>query len=303
MLLPAPDGPTIASFLAAPDGKRHAVEHRHSRARGIGEADIREGNLAARTAPAAAAGRAGATITGRTLRISNSRSAAPEACEISPQTSESWPSAGGGEHRIEHELREPPRAHAAAKHVLGADPQHHHHAGEHEKDAIAVRIARAVMESRAAVKARSTAARKRPRRQRLVGEGLQHAHRADQLGRIGGGVGERVLRRARAPADRAAEAVERQHDHRDGAEHEGGEPRARHHHHGGRADEQDQVAQGDRNRGADRGLDLGGVGGEPRDQLAALGAGRSRPARARRDGRTPRSRRSATMRSPSVVTR
>jgi hypothetical protein len=42
--------------------------------------------------------------------------------------------AGGGEHRIEHELREPPRAHAAGKHVLGADPQHHHHAGEHEKN-------------------------------------------------------------------------------------------------------------------------------------------------------------------------
>mgnify|MGYP003694196947 CR=1 FL=1 len=90
--------------------------------------------------------------------------------------------------------------------------------------AIAVRMARARIESRAATKARSTAAPKRLLRQRLVGEGLQHAHRADQFGCIGGGVGERVLRRARAPAHRAAEAVERQHDHRDRREHKGGKP-------------------------------------------------------------------------------
>ena len=30
-------------------------------------------------------------IAGRTFRISNSRSAAPDACETSPHTSESWP--------------------------------------------------------------------------------------------------------------------------------------------------------------------------------------------------------------------
>src|SRR5690242_21406293 len=53
--------------------------------------------------------------------------------------------------------------------------------------------------------------------------------------------------------------------------HEGGELWARHHHHGGGTDEQHDVAQRDRHGGADRGFDLGGVGGEPRDQFAGTG--------------------------------
>ena len=85
---------------------------------------------------------------------------------------------------------------------------------------IAVRIARARVDWIAApIGALDRGGEARPR-QRLVGEGLQRAHRADQLGRIGGGVGERVLRGARAPPHRAAEADERQHDHRNGGEHE-----------------------------------------------------------------------------------
>ena len=51
----------------------------------------------------------------------------------------------------------------------------------------------------------------------------------------------------------------------------GRQPRARHHHHGAGADEQHEIAQGHRHRRADRGLDLRGVGGEPRDHLAGLG--------------------------------
>ena len=135
---------------------------------------------------------------------------------------------------------------------------------------IAVSVARARIEvTRRLVGALDGAAKARLR-QRLVGEGLERAHRADQLGGIGGGIGEGVLGGARAPAHHAAERDQRQHDHRDGAEHEGGEPRARHQHHGGGAEEQHDVAQRDRDRGADRGLDLGGVGGEPRYQFAGL---------------------------------
>ena len=68
------------------------------------------------------------------------------------------------------------------------------------------------------------------------------------------------------------------------------------------ADEQHEIAQRDRYRGADRGLDLGGVGGEPRDQLAGLGVIEKG---ADSEVRWPNTslRRSATMRSPSVVTR
>ena len=54
-------------------------------------------------------------------------------------------------------------------------------------------------------------------------------------------------------------------------QHEQRQPRAGDHHHGGGADEQHDVAQRDRHRRADRGLDLGGVGGEPREDLAGLG--------------------------------
>ena len=38
-----------------------------------------------------------------------------------------------------------------------------------------------------------------------------------------------------------------------------------------RADEQHEIAQRDRDRGAGRGLDLRGVGGEPRNDFAGLG--------------------------------
>ena len=134
-----------------------------------------------------------------------------------------------------------------------------------------MRIARTRVESRAATKARSTAAPKRLPASFSLVKACSTRTAPISLGRIGGGIGERVLRGARAPAHRAAEAVERQHDDRNGAEHEERQPRARHHHHGGGADEQHEVAQRDRDRGADRSLDLGGVGGEPRDQLAGLG--------------------------------
>ena len=69
---------------------------------------------------------------------------------------------------------------------------------------IAVSSARARVDCRAASKARSTAPPKRDCATRLAGEGLQRADRADQFGRVGRGIGERVLRGARAPAHRAA---------------------------------------------------------------------------------------------------
>ena len=50
-----------------------------------------------------------------------------------------------------------------------------------------------------------------------------------------------------------------------------GQARARHHHHDGGADEEDEVAQRDRGARPDRRLDLRGVGGQPRDELAGAG--------------------------------
>ena len=53
-------------------------------------------------------------------------------------------------------------------------------------------------------------------------------------------------------------------------QHEGRQFRARHHHHRDRADEQEEIAQRDRGRGAERRLELRRVGGEARGDLAGL---------------------------------
>ena len=109
------------------------------------------------------------------------------------------------------------------------------------------------------------------RGQPLAGIGLHGSDGADQFGGIGAGVGQRILRVARQPPHPASERDQRNHDHRDRQQHEQRKLRARDHHHGGGADEQHQIAQRDRHRRADRRLDLGGVGGEPRHQFAAAG--------------------------------
>ena len=98
--------------------------------------------------------------------------------------------------------------------------------------------------------------------------GLHGAHAADRFGREGRSIGEAVLRETRLAAHPAAEEHERQHDHRDGGEDQAGKPRARHHHHRGRAEEEHEVPERDRGAGADGGLDLRGVGGEPRGDVA-----------------------------------
>jgi len=88
-------------------------------------------------------------------------------------------------------------------------------AAEHRKMMIAVRIARARVDWRAASKAPQPPPRSvSPPASHC--ESLQRADRANSSGRIGRGIGERVLRGARAapyhPAERTAE-----YDHRDAA--------------------------------------------------------------------------------------
>ena len=176
-----------------------------------------------------------------------------------------------GEHGVEDELAEPARGHLRGQHVLGADPQHNDHArGDEENSDAGEQRAGADRVAGGAEGALDRIAKARDA-EPLVGEGLQDAHRADQLGGIGRGVGERVLRVARAAAHGAGEGVERQHDERNRRKHEGGQTRTRRHHHDAGADEQHEIAQGDRDRRAGRGLDLRGVGGQPRDHLAGPG--------------------------------
>ena len=77
---------------------------------------------------------AGATIAGFSSRSSERRSAAPAAAWTSPQTCESSPSERRREHRIEYELTERARTHAAVDHFLGAVPKHHDHRAERQGD-------------------------------------------------------------------------------------------------------------------------------------------------------------------------
>ena len=71
-------------------------------------------------------------------------------------------------------------------------------------------------------------------------------------------------------AHRAAGGEQRQHDDRNGDQHIGRQLRAGHDHHRDRADEHEEIAQRDRGRGAERRLQLRGVGGQARDDLAGL---------------------------------
>ena len=191
------------------------------------------------------------------------RSAAPDASAISPQT---WLS-----YRVQQKLAEPAGAGPPGQHVLRADPQDDDDAGEHQEDHNGgERGARPGRLTGGPEGALDRAGEPRAR-EPLVGECLQRAGGPDELGRIGRSVGELVLRLARAAAHRATERHQRQHDHRNGTQHEAGKPRARHHHHDRGAQEQHQVAQRDRDRGAHRRLDLRGVRGEPRHHLAGLG--------------------------------
>ena len=139
---------------------------------------------------------------------------------------------------------------------------------ETRKMAIAVSKARARIELARRHEGALDGAAKTRNAEPFVGESLQDTNRTYQFGRIGRRVGERILGKPRAAAHGAAEGIERQHDDRYHREHEGRQVRARHHHHDARAEKQHEVAQRDRDRTADCGLDLRGVGGEPRDDFA-----------------------------------
>ena len=120
-------------LFAGLDRQRNVVDRHHIRPRRIGEADIVEADIAARRhrqrhrlwrrrdlrfhaqdleQPFGGAGRG--------------RDFAPDLAELAE--------AGRGERRIQHELAEPARADRAGQHVVRADPQDRHDAGEHDED-------------------------------------------------------------------------------------------------------------------------------------------------------------------------
>ena len=174
------------------------------------------------------------------------------------------------EHGEQHELRQRAAGHAVVDHALGAEPEHHDDAGKGEEQrrhrdegAGLGHLARGLVGA--------VGGEPEPVRGKSLGdERLHHPDRAEALARKRGGVGERLLRGARALAHAAARRVERQDDHRNRQQDKGRKSWAGRDHHRGRADEQEEVAQRDRRGGAERRLQLRGVGGEARDDLAGL---------------------------------
>src|SRR5450759_4050286 len=186
-------------LLAGLDRKRQAVEHRRFGSRRIGKAHVAERHLATRRFWQGKRlwRRLDLRLDPENLeqplgRAGGLRDLAPHLAQFAEPAS--------GEHGIEHELREPSGRNTLRQHVLRADPQHHHDAGEYQEDRN-----RGEHGARPGGAARSLIGLLDRRtetsgRQQLVGEGLQRAHRAEQFAGIAGGVGERILRRARAAA-------------------------------------------------------------------------------------------------------
>ena len=255
-------------FLALPDLERDAIQGRMLEPRRIGEVDVAESDFAARRQRQSLRLRRPRDhgLDGEQLEqpLGRARGLRHFAADLRQRAERA-----GGEHRIQHELAEPAGRDFRRQHVLRAEPQHDHDAGRNEENGERGENGTGADRTARRFEGAFDRAAEPRGRQPLIGEGLQHANGADQFGRIGRSVGQRVLRGPRAAAHGAAEGIKRQHDERDRREHVGRQLRACHHHHDARADEQHEIAQRDRNRRPDRGLDLRGIRGEPRDEFAA----------------------------------
>ena len=125
--------PDQRQLLAGLDRKRQPVEHRRVGARRIGKAHVAERDLAARRL------RQGHRPSRRLdLRLDCQNFEQPlggarRLRDLAPHLAQ-FAQTAGGEHRVEHELRQPAGGDVARQHVLRADPQHQHDAGEHQED-------------------------------------------------------------------------------------------------------------------------------------------------------------------------
>src|SRR5262249_33935943 len=105
----------------------------------------------------------------------------------------------------------------------------------------------------------------------FVSEGLQRTNGADELVGIARRFSKRILRSTPAFADRASKTDKRKYDDRYRPKHEQGQAWAGDHHHGRTTQEEQQIAQCDRNRGTDRRFDLRRVCSQPRNDFTGTG--------------------------------
>ena len=253
--------------LARPDGEGQVLHRRRLRRAGIGEGHALEGDRATRRLGHRRRPRGrddqrrdGEQFGDPSRRPGRRRHLAPHLRQ--------FPERGRGQHCEQDELGQEPAAHLARQHVMRAKPQHEDDAAEGERhgDRDQERPCRR-RAARGLVGALDRPPE--PRRAPLFGaEGLHGADRPEALGREGGGVGQLILRVARALAHDPARGDQRRSDNRNGDQHQRRELRAGidHERHG--PQEHHKVAQRDRDGRAEGGLDLGRVGGQPRDELA-----------------------------------
>ena len=214
MLLPAPEGPTIATFSPARTENETPSTAQRLRPRRIGEADIVEADVAARRRRQRARrrGRGDLRLDAQDFEqpfrgAGGRRNLAPDFAELAE--------ACGGERRIQHELAEPARRDRAGQHVVRSDPEDRDDAGEDdEDDDRGQHRARPGRGARRLVGLLDLAAEARIG-EPLAGIGLHGADRADQFGGIGGGIRQRILGVARQPPHPAPERHQRQHDQRE----------------------------------------------------------------------------------------
>ncbi len=98
-------------------------------------------------------------------------------------------------------------------------------------------------------------------------ERLDDLHRAQHFGGESANIGDAILRSARETAHAAAEQDQRQQHQRYDDDHEPGELGAQHEQIGDAADQREDVAQRDRDGGADHLLDQRGIRGKPGGDL------------------------------------
>ena len=260
----------MATFSPREMAEGQAVEHLFVAPARIGEADAVEGDFAARRLRhRQGRGRGG----DQRLGLQDFREAAGGAGgggDFAPDFRQ-LPERTRAEHGVEHELRQLPGGHDAGQHVARAEPQNPDHAGEGQKD-------REGGEDRPRLGGGAGGEIGALRRmgKPLAGdffsaEGLHGPHRAEVFGGEGAGFGERVLRVARAGAHRAAGRHQRQHDDRNGDQHQPRKFGAGIDHQADGPEEHEQTAQGDRGGRAEGRFDLGGVGGQAREQFPGLG--------------------------------
>ncbi len=227
--------------FARRDAEADVVKNEFLSARGIGEADAPEFDLAPDGSDKRQRFRRRDDARARGQQFPDSRGGAGGLTHLAPHFGQ-LTERTGAQHRVEHELHQRSAAHPSVDHVARAEPKNNDDAGKGEEQRCGRdESARFRHVARGLVGAVGGGAIARGR-EGLGDEGLHDAHRAETFGGEGGRIGERVLSAARARAHGSSRRVERQDDDGYGDQHIGRELRAGGDHHRDRADEHEDVA-------------------------------------------------------------